>query len=140
MFSAHRPAVRPAIFWPPRPAGTAGLNAGHAAPAVGAKTFVSQAGLLEFFGDAKLKTISIPEELAQLLGPDEQLPHALTEAVVLELFREHRISTGKAAELLGMSYRDFLHLIQAKNIPIVTTPPRDPGETTDLLDGGKPPA
>jgi hypothetical protein len=101
---------------------------------------VSQAGLQEFLGEAKLKTIVISEDLAQLLGPDEQLPHALAEAVVLELFREHRISTGKAAELLGMSYREFLHLIQAKNIPLVTTPPRDPGETTDLLDRGKSPA
>jgi Uncharacterised protein family (UPF0175) len=44
--------------------------------------------------------------------------------VVLELFREHRISTGKASELLGLSYREFLDLLHTKNIPVVTTPPR----------------
>lgn len=85
-----------------------------------------------------MKTISIPEELAQILGPTERLPQALTEAVVLELFREHRISTGKAAELLGIPYRQFLDLIQSKKIPIMTTPPREPQEVADLLRRRKP--
>jgi predicted HTH domain antitoxin len=80
-----------------------------------------------------LTTIQIPDELAQLLGPEEHLPRAFTEAVVLELFREHRISAGKAAELLELPYREFLGLLRAKNIPMVTTPPRDPQEVTDLL-------
>lgn len=80
-----------------------------------------------------LRTIPISDELAELLGPEDQLPQAFTEAVVLELFREHRISAGKAAELLGLSYREFLDLLQTKNIPVVTTPPRDPQEVADLL-------
>ena len=79
-----------------------------------------------------LKTIQIPDELAQLLGPDERLSQTLTEAVVLELFWEHRISAGKAAELLGCSYREFLDLLHTKNIPMVTTPPREPQEVTAL--------
>ena len=54
-------------------------------------------------GGVMSKTIQIPDELAQLLGPEEYLSVALTEAVVLELFREHRISTGKAAELIGLT-------------------------------------
>jgi predicted HTH domain antitoxin len=72
------------------------------------------------------KTIQVSEELAQLFDLDERLPRAFTEAAVLELFREHRISAGKAAGLLGLTYRAFLNLLQLKNIPIVTTPPRDP--------------
>lgn len=87
-----------------------------------------------------LKTIQISDELAQLLGPDERLPRAFTEAVVLELFREHRISAGKAAELLELSYREFLDLLQTKNIPVVTTPPRDPQEVADLLRRAEGPA
>lgn len=79
------------------------------------------------------KTIQIPDEIAGLLGPDEHLPRAFTEAVVLELFRERRISAGKAGELLGLSYREFLNLLQTKNIPVVTTSPRDPQEVADLL-------
>ncbi|MBM4080950.1 MAG: UPF0175 family protein [Planctomycetes bacterium] len=80
-----------------------------------------------------LKTVTISEELAQLLGPDERVPEAFTEAALLELYREHRISTGKAAELLGLSYRGFLELLQRKRIPVVTTPPRDPEEVADAL-------
>lgn len=80
-----------------------------------------------------LKTIQIPDEIARLLGPDDCLPKALTEAVVLELFRERRISAGKAAELLELSYRGFLDLLQTKDIPVVTTPPRGPEEVADLL-------
>ena len=79
------------------------------------------------------KTIQITDELVQLLGPEEQLPRAFTQAVVLELFREHRISTGRAAELLTLSYREFLDLLQTKNIPVMTTSPRDPQEVADLL-------
>ena len=79
-----------------------------------------------------LTTIQIPDELAQLLGPDERLSQTLTEAVVLELFREHRISAGKAAELLGCSYREFLDLLHTKNIPVGTTPPRGPQEVAYL--------
>lgn len=83
------------------------------------------------------KTIQIPDELAQMLGPDEYLSQALTEAVVLELFREHRISAGKAAELLGLSYRELLDLLQAKDVRVVTTPPRGSQEVADLLRRAK---
>ena len=83
-----------------------------------------------------MKTIAIPDELAQLLGPEEQLTEALAEAVVLELFREHRISAGKAAELLGISYRKFLQRIQAKSIPVVTSLPRNPQAVAKLLARG----
>lgn len=79
-----------------------------------------------------LKTIQIPDELPQLLGPDERLSQSLTEAVVSELFREHRISAGKAAELLGCSYREFLDLLKTKKISIVTTPPRELQEVAAL--------
>jgi predicted HTH domain antitoxin len=84
-----------------------------------------------------LRTIQIPDEIAGLLGPDECLRRAWTEAVVLELFREHRISAGKASELLELSYREFLDLLQAKNIPVLTTLPRDPEEVADLLRRGE---
>lgn len=80
-----------------------------------------------------MKTIVIPDELAKLLGPEERLTEALAEVVVLELFREHRISAGKAAELLGISYREFLRLVHSKNIPVVTSLPRDPREVAKLL-------
>jgi predicted HTH domain antitoxin len=72
------------------------------------------------------KTIQVSDELARTVGPDKRLPQAFTEAVVLELFRERRISARRASELLRLSDREFLDLLQSKNIPVVTTPPRDP--------------
>jgi hypothetical protein len=73
------------------------------------------------------------------LGLTNAYPQAFTEAVVLELFREHRISAGKASELLRLSYREFLDLLQTQNIPVVTTPPRDSQEAAgaelDLIPG-----
>jgi predicted HTH domain antitoxin len=74
------------------------------------------------------RTIHVSHELARLFGPNERLPQTFTEAVVLELFREHHISAGKASELLELPYREFLDLLQSKNIPIMTTSPRDPHE------------
>ncbi len=70
-----------------------------------------------------MKMVAIPEDLALLLGAEENLTQALIEAAVLELFREHRLSAGKAAEILGLSYREFLDLLSARDIPFVTTPP-----------------
>jgi hypothetical protein len=67
------------------------------------------------------------------LKPELHTPQAFITVVVLELFREHLISVGKAAELLELSYREFLDLLQAKNIPVITAPPRDPQEVAALL-------
>ena len=78
------------------------------------------------------KTIQVSDELAQLFGPDERLPQAFSEAVVLELFRERRISAGKVSELLALSYREFLDLLHTKTIPVVTTSPRHSRGVADL--------
>jgi len=42
----------------------------------------------------------------------------MKEAVVLELFRQKRISIRKGAELLDLSYRAFLALLSQRQIPI----------------------
>ena len=70
-----------------------------------------------------MKTVNVPDELVELLG-EEQIEKTLIEAVVLELFREHRISAGKAAEILGLTYHEFSDLLRARNVPVVTTPPQ----------------
>lgn len=43
---------------------------------------------------------------------------AIKEAVVLDFFRQKRISIRKGAELLGLSYRAFLALLAHRQIPI----------------------
>jgi len=65
-------------------------------------------------------TVELDRELVNLL------PHApghladkLKEYLVLELYRQHEISMGKAAELLGMDLRTFLTFADQLDIPYI---------------------
>jgi predicted HTH domain antitoxin len=56
--------------------------------------------------------------LAQLLDPSEtRVGRRVEEAVVLELFQQAVISSGKAAELLGITWDEFLQLLAKRQIP-----------------------
>ena len=54
--------------------------------------------------------------LAALERPVEQ---SARELIVLELYRERRISTGRSAELLGISLRDSIQLSSKLGIPFL---------------------
>jgi predicted HTH domain antitoxin len=60
-------------------------------------------------------TLQIPEAIAELLPtpPDA----AASELIVLELYRQRRISRGKAAELLGEPLAGFLQRAAHADIP-----------------------
>jgi predicted HTH domain antitoxin len=60
--------------------------------------------------------IKVPSRLLQLgIGRDEA-QQRVKEWLVLSLFTEERISSGKAARLLQMNRLDFLALLRAYNI------------------------
>ena len=62
-------------------------------------------------------TLSLPPDVISLLGPvPAQAAQSLTEFAVLGLYQEGRLSTGKAAELLGLTYRGFVALLARKGI------------------------
>ncbi|MCS7265788.1 MAG: UPF0175 family protein, partial [Armatimonadetes bacterium] len=42
---------------------------------------------------------------------------AIKECIVLELYQRGEISTGRAAEVLGISYRQFIDLLAKHEIP-----------------------
>ena len=65
----------------------------------------------------KTITLDLPEELVTLLGPSENLPRRVLEALVLDLLREADISQGKAAHLLGLTRYDILDLMVLHKIP-----------------------
>lgn len=52
-------------------------------------------------------------------------PRLLLELIAIELFRENQISSGKAAELLGMSKRSFIRLLGQRNVPYFTETPEE---------------
>ena len=63
-------------------------------------------------------TLQIAEDLGLFLTMGGQPPdEAARELIVLELYRQHKISRGKAAQLLGDSMDDFLHRAGRLGIP-----------------------
>jgi predicted HTH domain antitoxin len=63
-------------------------------------------------------TIDLDEELAAILYQENQpLRHAARELIVLELYRRGTLSSGKAAQLLGMSRWTFIHRASQLGIP-----------------------
>lgn len=64
-------------------------------------------------------SLEFPQSLVEGLWIDAATASAaMKEAVVLDLFRQRRISIRKGAELLGLSYRAFLALLSHRQIPI----------------------
>ncbi len=62
--------------------------------------------------------VTISDELHRLLADDHRSAEtAVTRYAVLGLYQAGRISSGKGAELLGVSKRDFLDLLTADGIP-----------------------
>lgn len=62
--------------------------------------------------------ITLDADVADLFGETpEQVARFLLEAGVLDLFRRHVISRGRAAEILGLGYVEFLQLSNATGIP-----------------------
>jgi predicted HTH domain antitoxin len=52
--------------------------------------------------------ISLPQALVDLLGPPDQAAQVVREFVIQGLFREGRLSAGKAAELLELTPKGFV--------------------------------
>jgi predicted HTH domain antitoxin len=75
--------------------------------------------------------VQIPEALRELGISDEEIRREVPLLLVLKRFRQGQVSSGKAAELLGISRRDFLDLLAKERVPIY-----DPGdqELTDELE------
>ena len=64
-------------------------------------------------------SLEFPQSLVEGLWLDEATATTeMKEALVLDLFRQKRISIRKGAELLGLSYRAFLALLSCRQIPI----------------------
>lgn len=64
-----------------------------------------------------MRTVVLDDELAALLEQEKPLDQAAREALVLELFRRGKLSTGKACALLGLSRVDFARRAAELGIP-----------------------
>jgi predicted HTH domain antitoxin len=66
-------------------------------------------------------SIALEEDVVALLRQSNQpVEHAARELIVLELYRRGTISSGKAAQLLGMSRVEFIQHASRLGIPYFT--------------------
>jgi predicted HTH domain antitoxin len=62
--------------------------------------------------------LDLPDDVAEALQ-DTDVSMKAREALVMELLREHRISQGKAAELLRITRMDLFPLMTKYRIPVL---------------------
>ena len=62
--------------------------------------------------------LELPEELLAQLRDDE-IASKVREAFVMELLREHRVSQGKAAEILNVSRSEIFDLMTNYRVPVI---------------------
>lgn len=68
----------------------------------------------------------LPESFWRLLAPTpEAVAKRLRELVAIELFREGKISGGKAGELLGIGKAGFMDLLAAHRVPYMDLSPEE---------------
>ncbi|GJQ50774.1 MAG: hypothetical protein HKUEN01_31600 [Candidatus Kuenenia stuttgartiensis] len=84
-----------------------------------------------------LKTIQIsfPSEVLEKLSTTYQdSVDLIKEAAVLELYREGKISSGKAAEILEMERFEFIRYAGMKGIPYIRITPEELEEEVRSLE------
>lgn len=70
--------------------------------------------------------VAVPKDLFSALGLSRpQAAEQLKEFSILGLYRERRISAGKAAELLDLSLSEFARLLARKETPYFDYSPED---------------
>lgn len=72
-----------------------------------------------------MRTVTVDDELAALVERDKPLDQAAREALVMDLFRRRRISTGKACELLRVEREDFIRRADELGVPVSLTTDKD---------------
>jgi predicted HTH domain antitoxin len=76
----------------------------------------------------------VPEDLFDPSVTDADLSTQAKQDLVLRLFREKKLSSGGAAQILGVTRRDFLDLLARRGLPFFDL---DPTELEDELDAGR---
>jgi len=72
-------------------------------------------------------TFELPDEMAPNLR-DEDLAAKAKETFTMELLREHEISQGKAAELLGIDRHTLFDLMTKYRVPAIDMTPEELAE------------
>ena len=68
--------------------------------------------------------LELPDEAVGNLR-DEDIAAKAKEAFFMELLREHRLSQGKAAELLGITRYEIFDLMSKYQVPVIDLTPEE---------------
>lgn len=75
------------------------------------------------FGAMSSVQVELSAELLALAkGADAQPSRAVAKLMALELYRERRVSFGKAAELAGMALEEFMEFSAKREVSLNYTP------------------
>lgn len=69
--------------------------------------------------------IDVPTPLLQFGIDQSEIKRRLNEWLVIALFTENRISSGKAARLLNISRLEFIQLLHARDIAYINYSPNE---------------
>ena len=70
--------------------------------------------------------LSIPKEFADLLGKSpKEVQQSVHELLVLSFYRDHKLSAGRAAKLLGMDRLSFIRWSGELGIPYIDMTPEE---------------
>jgi len=86
-----------------------------------------------------MKTIEVKLNIAEnilisLNQNVEEFEKHLRLSSALELFKSHKLSLGKAAELAKMSRRDFMAELNKHKIPIIDYPPEELEKELEIFE------
>jgi predicted HTH domain antitoxin len=68
--------------------------------------------------------LEVPDEVLADL-PEAEAAAKAKEAFVMELLREHRVSQGKAAEMLGVTRHELFALMTKYQVPVIDLTPEE---------------
>ncbi len=68
-----------------------------------------------------MRTVEVDDDLAELVEQQQDLGQATREALVMDLFRSGKVSSGRACELLGLDHDGFLRRADALDVPVYLT-------------------
>jgi hypothetical protein len=83
------------------------------------KNGLSANGHFSYNSPMTMVSVEIPEEVLSLAGLDDQPPSGgASKLLALELFREGRISLGRASELAGVGVEEFMEFSAHREVPL----------------------
>ena len=65
-----------------------------------------------------ISKVKIPKEFPLICKIDDDIPSYIQKLIALELFREEKVSLGKASQIAGLSVWEMMALLKEKKIPL----------------------